>query len=34
VNVGTGIGVAPTYEDQQYGVTAITFTQRKNTKKI
>jgi hypothetical protein len=32
VNVGTGVGVAPTYESQQYGVRQVDFTQRKNTK--
>ena len=34
VNVGTGVGVAPTYENQQYGVRQVDFTQRTNTKRM
>ena len=34
VNVGTGVGAASVYEDQQYGVKAVTFTQRTNTKRM
>jgi hypothetical protein len=34
VNVGTGVGVAPTYENQQYGVRKVDFTQRTNTKRM
>jgi hypothetical protein len=30
--VGTAPGAAPTYENQQYGVVAVAFTERKNTK--
>ncbi len=34
-NVGTGVNhiVAPVYEDQQYGVKQVNFTQRKKYKK-
>jgi hypothetical protein len=32
LNVGTGQGVAPIYENQQYGVRQVDFTQRTNTK--
>jgi hypothetical protein len=34
VPVGVGAGVAPVYENQQYGVSGVTFTQRKNTKRM
>ncbi len=34
VHVCTGIGVVPTYENQQYGVRLVDFTQRTNTKRM
>ncbi len=34
VPVGVGAGVAPVYENQQYGVKAASFTQRTNTKRM
>ena len=34
IGVGTVAGTAPIYEDQQYGVKAVTFTQRTNTKRM
>jgi hypothetical protein len=34
IATGGAVGAAPTYEDQQYGVEAVGFEQRKNTKRM